>query len=138
MDTKKIYGYGKLQKLKSRKLIDAVFKEGKSLSSFPLRISYLQVYGEQHLQAGVGASKRFFPHAVDRNRIKRVMREAWRLQKNDLEKQLLENNIQLSVFINFTAKELPQKNTVALAMKKCLEKLQKEIFPITQNGKNQF
>lgn len=136
MDTKKKYGYGKLQRLKSRKLIDAVFKEGKSLSSFPLRMYYLPVDHEQYLQAGVGASKRFFPHAVDRNRIKRVMRESWRLQKNELENTLKNNDLHLSIFINYTGKELPPKDMVVLAMKKCLQKLMVTIIPSDEHEEN--
>ncbi len=136
MNTKKVYSYGKLQKLKSRKLIDAIFKKGKSLSAFPLRMFYLKVDHEQYLQAGVGASKRFFPHAVDRNRIKRVMREAWRLQKNELENALRNQDLKLSIFINYTAKELPAKDVVAVAMKKCLQKLMTTIISTEEHEEN--
>lgn len=129
MESQKKYGYGKLQKLKSRKLIDFVFKEGKTVAAQPLRLFYIQENEQHLLQAGVGVSKRFFPHAVDRNKIKRAMREAWRLQKSELENRICDNKKQLSVFINYTGKELPQKNVIAIAMKKCLQKLEKEIFP---------
>lgn len=129
MSKEKIYGYGKEQKLKSRKLIDTVFKEGKSIAAFPLRLYYLKENPHFPMQAGVGVSKRHFPLAVDRNRIKRVMREAWRLQKSELQNKIIETGLKLSVFINYMGKELPAKDVVTEALKKCLQKLEKEIFP---------
>lgn len=46
--------------------------------------------------------------AVDRNRIKRLMREAYRLQKNELQVYLEQQNLRLSVFILYTGKDLPE------------------------------
>ncbi len=96
------------EKLKSRKLIDRVFKEGKSFNEFPFRMIYLFAEGNaSYLQAGFAVSSKTFKRAVDRNRIKRLMREAYRLQKNSLQKILEEKQISLVVFIVFTGKELP-------------------------------
>lgn len=77
--------YPKAEKLKSKKLIETLFIEGKSVKSFPLRLVYtegpLPVEGIS-IQAGVSVSKRSFKLAVSRNRIKRLMRESYRLHKN--------------------------------------------------------
>ncbi|PQJ80404.1 ribonuclease P protein component [Polaribacter porphyrae] len=74
---------GKNERLKSRKLIESLYKEGKSVKTFPFRLVYLQKShtSEFPAQAGFSVPKRNFKRAVDRNRIKRVMRECYRLQK---------------------------------------------------------
>ena len=74
---------GKEERLKSKKLIERLYKEGNSLKAFPLRMMYLQteINSDFPVQVGVSVPKRNFKLAVDRNRIKRLMRESYRLQK---------------------------------------------------------
>ena len=77
--------FPKEEKLKSKKLIDALFVEGKSVKAFPLRVVYLETplpYPKIALQTGVSVSKRNHKLAVTRNRIKRLMREAYRNHKD--------------------------------------------------------
>ena len=68
---------------KSRKLIEQLFTEGKSVKNFPLRMVFLQVPHTSTfpIQAAFSVPKRNFKRAVDRNRIKRLLRETYRLQK---------------------------------------------------------
>ena len=75
--------FRKQEKLKKKKLIDELFARGKSISVFPLKMVYLEFdHGSDYkIQAGVSVSKRNFNKAVDRNRIKRLMREAYRKNK---------------------------------------------------------
>lgn len=75
--------YKKIEKLKSEKLIEKLFSEGKSVAVYPLRLVYLKTNFDDpvKVKTGVSVSKRHFKKAVDRNRIKRLMREAYRLNK---------------------------------------------------------
>lgn len=77
------FKYTKKDKLKSKKVIDHLFTEGKSISVYPLRLVYLKTEYEDNsiIKTGVSVSKRLHKTAVARNRIKRLLREAYRLNK---------------------------------------------------------
>jgi len=108
--------YSKKDKLKSKKLIEQLFTEGRSVSSFPLRMVYLETAFEDGsiIKTGVSVSKRNFKKAVDRNKIKRLLREAYRLQKG-----LYFNNIttQYAFMILYIGKEMPSYAEIELKMK---------------------
>ena len=116
------------ERLKSRKQIDLVFKEGARINIFPLRVSFILEKGNgDALQFGVGVSGKLFKKAVDRNRVKRLARESWRKQKNDLRQILADNNYRMVVFVVYTGKELPVYDTVYLAMAGVIEKLTRTV-----------
>jgi ribonuclease P protein component len=136
------YTWTKAEKLKSRKRIEWVFKEGKSLSVFPFKVFFLLTNPAppnlgarpaslsappSPLQAGFGAGSRHFKKAVDRNRIKRLSREAYRLQKQPLMDLLTEKGISMAVFFIYTGKELPDHSTVKAKIGVALQKLIKEV-----------
>jgi ribonuclease P protein component len=117
---------GKQERLKSRKLIEQLFKGGKSFTVFPYRAYYLLPEikalktvskssdgGNHLLQFGVGVSSKHFKHAVDRNRIKRLTREAYRLQKIPLQELIQLKRVPFALFLVYTGKELPVYEVVS-------------------------
>lgn len=72
-------------------------------------------------------SSKLFKKAVDRNRVKRVLREAWRLQKNEFEKQLMEKGQGLDVFFIYTDKELPVSAVISKATGLIIRKLNERV-----------
>lgn len=113
--------YSKIEKLKSKALIDKLFEEGKSVKAFPLRLVYLGTEFDEpvKVKCGVSVSKRNFKTAVDRNRVKRLIREAYRLNKNSYF-----NNIttQYALMILYIGNDKPTFEQTDKAMKKLLEK----------------
>ena len=76
--------FPKEEKLKSRKLIEQIFAEGESRKKFPVKVVFIPQETLKTHQAAFSVPKRNFKLAATRNRIKRQMREAYRLQKKEV------------------------------------------------------
>ncbi len=136
----KQFTLGKQERLKSHKLIEQLFRQGKSLSVFPFRVYYLFQPREAavamavpSVQCGFGVSSKQFKKAVDRNRVKRVTKDAWRQQKQVLEGKMDGRPERLVVFLVYTGKELPVFNVVNGKLAVILSRL---ITVIDETGKN--
>ena len=119
----KTYTLGKDERLKSRKLIDELFRSALRFSNGPFRVSYALRDTEEPLQYGIGVGTRNFKKAVDRNRIKRLAREAWRLSNSQLKSNLLQQKRSLIVFVNYTGKDMPDYATVLAGTEKVVTSL---------------
>ena len=135
LDNSTRYTLGRNERLKSRNTIDTLFKEGRSFTIYPFRVLY-KLAGElgpgslpemrldPGLKAGFTVSSRHFRRAVDRNRVKRLMRESWRLQKNELQLKLPgRNDGCLPVFLIYIGKEMPPYEWLFQRMTLVLRKL---------------
>jgi len=132
-DMPKRFSLGKKERLKSRKLIEQLFGEGKNFVVAPYRVYYFisskgfdTQNSSSRIHFGVGVSGKNFKKAVDRNKIKRLTREAYRLQQNEL-KETVKVNQSLRLFFIYTAKELPRFSDVKDKVKIGLNKLIKLI-----------
>jgi len=110
----RIFTLGKKERLKSRKLIEKIFNEGKSFVVGSIRVSFILDNGSPNkeedksaLQFGAGVSSKNFKKAVDRNRVKRLLRESWRIQKNELSELAKSVSKYLAVFIIYNGKKMP-------------------------------
>ena len=119
-----------MEKLKSRKRIEELFARGKTINVFPIRISYqfLNLLPDEKtsIEVGVSVSKRNFKKAVDRNRIKRLLREAYRLQKKELIESLKSQQRKGYVFFIYADRQMPEYQIVFDTMTKCLDALKRK------------
>ena len=90
---------------------------------FPFKVSYALTATGEPLQAGFGVSGKNFKKAVDRNRIKRLSREVYRLQKGPLRDRLVQNNRSLALFFIYTERILPEYSTLSEKMRIILNNL---------------
>lgn len=127
------YTYSRTEKLKGRKTTEMVFKKGKSFLVFPVKVFYINDLPDKSavLKAGVGAGSRNFKKAVDRNRIKRLLREAYRLEKPGLKSELENRQRQMGIFLLYIGKELPEIDQLKEKMPQIIENLIKRSYETT-------
>ncbi len=102
--------FPKHERLKSKKALQQLFTKGSSLFVFPYKVFYLKSEEPQttYPQVVFSVSKKNFKKSVDRHRVQRLSREAYRLNKALLMKEgVIVNNIQTIGFV-FVGKELPE------------------------------
>lgn len=99
--------FGKAYKLCSKTLIDQIFESGVTVKSYPLIVKYklAELKSDTTFQMVITAPKRTFRNAHQRNRIKRLCKEAIRKNKQILETYLSENNISIGLCLIYSAKE---------------------------------
>lgn len=119
----------KPERLNKKKIIEKMFAGGsRSFSIFPLRVVWLPVE-ELDVQASIliSVSKRRFKRAVKRNRIKRQIREAYRLNKQILLAPLTEKNRRLAIAFIYLADELMNSALVEEKIKAALTRIVEKI-----------
>ncbi len=102
-----------------------LFKQGSSFLQFPLKIFYMEMAaGDDGLiKAGFGVSSKNFKLAAQRNRIKRLLREAYRTEKSVIKDTTCVKNKSVILFILYIDKQMPDYWQVKDAMKFALDKL---------------
>lgn len=106
---KGIYSFGKQERLCSNKLIDELYTTGNRLRMFPFSV-YWMACDESALPAQaqvlISVSKRKFHNAVDRNRVKRLVRECYRQCKPQLYAALHDKGIGMIMAISYFHNEI--------------------------------
>ena len=118
------FSFPKQEKLKSKVLLEALFSKGKQITSFPLQLVYLPVEypDEVKCKVAVVAPKRRFKSAVQRNKVKRLLREGYRLNKHHIF-----NNTegQYALVILYLGKDMPSFSLINNKMNALFEKFLK-------------
>lgn len=120
--------FSKAERLSSVKLIEELFKSGKSFRSYPLKITVLKHhnYCESNVSILISAPKHLFKHANERNLIKRRIRESYRKNKHRLLEFCKSNDLLLNISFQYSNKKLEEFSIIEIAMKKALDKIEKQ------------
>lgn len=119
----------KSERLDKKKLIEKLFGGGaRSFSVFPLRVVYLALDNvqDEHAAILVSVSKRRFKRAVKRNRVKRQIREAYRLNKQPLLQTLKEHNLHIAIAFIYLSDELTDSSLITERMKTALSRISEQ------------
>ena len=118
----------KTERISLQKEIDCLFKQGNAFISYPLRVVYLaqKPSSEALIAVLVSVPKKKFKRAVKRNRMKRLIREAYRQKKGSLIRHCRENESGLLIAFLFIGNELCQWKEMEAAMEKALDTLKEK------------
>lgn len=125
----KKFTYQKKDKLKSRKQTQFLFSSGTAITMHPIRLIYTiekeepEIFLNGVLQAGVGAPNRHFRKAVQRNKVKRLLREGYRLEKPDFMNAINLTNTRLNLFFLYVDANVQSQQQIQTTMKLLLLKL---------------
>ena len=125
----KSYTLGRKERLKSKKELANLFTHGQSFSAYPLRVIWRERDAdpaEQPVQFAVSVPKKKFPKAVDRNRLKRLIREAYRRNKQPLYDTVGQDRARASFFIIYVAKEQFPLQDIEKAMQQIIRRFSKK------------
>jgi len=123
--------FSKEEKLCSTKSIEHLFAKGDSFIAYPLRVVYFLIDEDdkekQFTSVLISVSKKKFKRAVKRNRVKRLIREAYRLNKLSYIELLQANNKRLEIAFLYLKDELPTYNEIEKAIRKASFQLKERI-----------
>ena len=118
------YTFGKKEKLCSKLIIDRLFADAKSFKEYPIRVLYLPLEeSEVAAQLLISVPKKRFGKAVARNRIKRLIREAYRLNKPELIENWQANGKYFALAFVYIGNGIVEYAELTAIMKRILEKL---------------
>lgn len=123
--------FKKEERLCRKSLINKLFSEGKSLYSYPLLFSYCieSFVTNFPAQVIIIVSKKKIKNATERNLIKRRVKEAYRLNKDELYKELKAKKLQIILLINYIGNEIINFNKIDIQMKYLIQVLNKSVNP---------
>jgi len=122
------FSFTKGERLSSKKAISSLFQSGKTIFVSPLKIRWEKKTGLLYpASMAVSVPKRMYKRAVDRNLLKRRIREAYRLNKPGFYSRLIESGEQVCLVIQYQHREVVDFRTIEAGLKKALDQLVQDL-----------
>lgn len=121
-----MFNLPKTERLCSKRQIENLYRNGHRFWVFPYSVCWIlrdETEGQPSAQVLVSVSKRRFHHAVDRNRVKRLTRECYRLHKPQLTQLLQSNNCAIDLSFSYSHNEILDYDTLYRKMDKIIDRL---------------
>ena len=126
--------FRKKERLTGEIRINRHFSEGNFFLSYPFRVGFSIVpKSEIPVKVLIGVPKKRFKHATDRNRIKRLFREVYRLNKETLFAVLEEKDFSINLSVNYISSDIFSYETMQRKWQEAIERLTIKILPPTPN-----
>ncbi|MBN1388567.1 MAG: ribonuclease P protein component [Bacteroidales bacterium] len=130
------FTYSKKEKLCSRKVITSLFENGKAFYSEPFRVLWLKSESINSFPAlsAISVGKKSFARAVDRNRLKRLIREAWRINKKHLYDELEKLDMQIVMMIIYIGDKKFDYKDIEAQMRHLVRRFALHLKTISENN----
>ena len=116
--------FPKAEKLCGQLRITALYKDGKRFTAFPLRVTYQRLdASDQPPQVLIWAPKSLFKHATDRNHLRRLMREAYRLNAQPLRDYCDAHHCSFLIAFNYMDRNILTYSRIAHAVRNAVKKI---------------
>ena len=122
--------FSKDERLRSKKVIEKIIAEGKSINQNPFRLNWVvtELTTKFPAQLAIAVPKRFFKRAVDRNRIKRLVREVYRKNKSGMYALLQSKKLQCALLLVYSGRTIPEYPEVEKKILLTLQRFEETIL----------
>lgn len=127
----KKYSFGKNERMRGKKNISRLFADGKYFFLGSTQITAIKIESHRpNIEIGISVPKKNIPKAVDRNLIKRRLKESIRIQKHLLTEEMKNSNYTLQVFFIWQSKKIPSSEFCSMEINSVLNKISSKIDSI--------